>query len=60
LPGFKAGPVFENHDSIERQTWFRAKPVNELVDGVAISPLRIESGLTAEDRGLGELKIGRA
>jgi hypothetical protein len=39
------------------QAMFRTIPVNELVDGMAISPLSIAASEAAEDCSPGEFKI---
>jgi len=59
LPGFEIVSIFENNDPIERQTWFRAIPINELIDGMAIPALCIGTGQTVENRGPGKLEIGQ-
>jgi hypothetical protein len=38
LTGFKVRAVTQNHDPVEGQARFRATPVNELIDGVTITP----------------------
>jgi hypothetical protein len=51
---------FPDAASSEGQTWFRTIPINELVDGVAISPLGVRGGKTVQDCGLGMFEVGQA
>jgi hypothetical protein len=60
LSGFQKCTISENHDPIERQTRFRAIPINEFVYCVAIPTAGIGAGETIEDCGLGEFEIRQA
>jgi hypothetical protein len=39
LTGFQMRAIPQDHDPVEGQARFRAVPVNELIDGVTITPL---------------------
>jgi len=39
LTGFEMRAITQDHDPVEGQARFRAIPVNELIDGVTITPL---------------------
>jgi len=39
LTGFEMRAITQDHDPVEGQARFRAVPVNELIDGVTITPL---------------------
>ena len=41
----------------ERQSWFRAVPVHELVNGVEIAALSVRAGKAAENSGLRDFKV---
>src|SRR5579859_3009410 len=53
-------PITQDHEPVEGQAWFRAIPVNELIDGVTISPLRILRSEAVQDCGFGVFKVGQA
>jgi hypothetical protein len=42
--GLKIATVAENHRSVQGQSWFRTVPIDELVDGVTVSALAIDTG----------------
>src|SRR5258708_38349209 len=39
LTRFEMRAIAQDHDPVEGQAWFRTIPVNELIDGVTITPL---------------------
>jgi len=39
LTGFEMRAIAQDHDPVKGQARFRAVPVNELIDGVTITPL---------------------
>src|SRR5713226_7391426 len=52
--------ITQDHDPVKGQTRFRAIPVNELIDGVTISPLGVSGGETVQHCGLRVFEIGQA
>ena len=42
LARFVVHPIPQYNGSVERESWFRAVPFNELVDGVPVPALRID------------------
>src|SRR5258708_32214191 len=52
--------IAQDHDPVEGQARFRTIPVNELIDGLAISPMGVSRGETVQHRGLGVFKVGQA
>src|SRR6266403_5816975 len=44
LTGFEMRPIAQHHYSVESQARFRTIPVNELIDGVTITPLGVQAG----------------
>ena len=50
-------PIAQHHYSVESQARFRTIPVNELIDGVTITPLRVQAGEAIQDCGFGVLEV---
>jgi hypothetical protein len=49
--------ITENHGSVQSQSRFRATPIDELVDGMTISPSAIDAGQAAQYCRFRELEI---
>jgi hypothetical protein len=60
LACFEVTAIAKNHRTVQCGSRLRAVPVNEFVDGMAISALAVTTGQTIKNRGLGELKVGEA
>ena len=60
LTGFEMRAIAQDDGSIEGQTRLRTIPVNELVYGVAISPLGVSGGETVQHCGPGVFEVGQA
>jgi hypothetical protein len=41
--GLKVAAIAENHSSVQGQSWFRAVPIDELIDRVAVSALAVDT-----------------
>jgi hypothetical protein len=52
--------ITQDHDPAKGQARFRAIPVNELIDGVTITPLRVQAGEAIQDCGFGVLEVWQA
>lgn len=50
-------PVAEDYSLAERQSWLRAVPVYEFVNGMAIAALSVRAGEAVEDSGLRDLEV---
>jgi hypothetical protein len=53
-------PIAQHYNSVESQARFRTIPVNELIDGVTITPLGVQAGEAIQDRGFGVLEVWQA
>jgi hypothetical protein len=60
LMGREMRVVAQDHDPVECQARFRTIPVNELIDGVTITPLCVHGVEAVQHRGLGVIKVGQA
>jgi hypothetical protein len=50
-------PIAQHYNSVESQTRFRTIPVNELIDGVTITPSGVQAGEAIQDCGFGMLEV---
>jgi hypothetical protein len=57
VDGIRDATDSEHHYSVESQARFRTIPVNELIDGVTITPLRVQAGEAIQDCGFGVLEV---
>jgi hypothetical protein len=53
-------PIAQHHYSVESQARFRTIPVNELIAGLTITPLRVRAGEAIQDCGFGVLEVWQA
>jgi hypothetical protein len=53
-------PLAQRYNSVESQARFRTIPVNELIDGVTITPSRVQAGEAIQDCGFGVLEVWQA
>ena len=60
MTGFEMRPIAQHHNSVKSQARFRTIPVNEFIDGVTITPLRVQAGEAIQDCGFGVLEVWQA
>jgi hypothetical protein len=59
LTGIEMRPIAQHYNSVESQARFRTIPVNEFIDGVRITPLRVQAGEAIQDSALACSRSGR-